>query len=123
MARVARDDGARCKNCGEPIERDVSTVYMNYHPRQNRWLHDRPGRGQVCYPQGGPPYTRAEKCEHAWYEVEVGCEDCGDHPGVRCLACGHVVDLVMSGDPRDEPQVEAFQKLVELSEELGLYDE
>lgn len=41
-------------------------------------------------------------CEHDWEEVEVGCEDCGDHPAVWCEECGTLVDLVMQDDPREE---------------------
>lgn len=46
---------------------------------------------------------------HVWQECEVGCEDCGSHPAVRCVAEDECpdgydwpgVDLVYRDDPRD----------------------
>jgi hypothetical protein len=89
-----------CKNCGEPIELDTCTVYMNYDPSQDRWVHVK-YHVAVCYPQNSNS-TSAEKCEHDWYETETGCEDCGTHPAVRCPECGMVIDTVMNSDPRNE---------------------
>jgi hypothetical protein len=40
-------------------------------------------------------------CNHDWEESEVGCDDCGTHPAVRCDHCGQVLDLVYETDPRD----------------------
>lgn len=42
-----------------------------------------------------------DTCPHAWEETEVGCDDCGTHPAVRCDACGQVLDLIYEDDPRD----------------------
>jgi hypothetical protein len=41
-------------------------------------------------------------CDHDWETTEVGCEDCGSHPGLRCRLCDGVSDLIYSDDPREE---------------------
>ena len=40
---------------------------------------------------------------HEWADCEVGCEDCGSHPGLRCTdpACGAELDLIRDDDPRE----------------------
>lgn len=48
----------------------------------------------------------AEETPHEWVETEAGCEDCGSHPAVRCVAdhdCEYetAVDLVFGEDPRE----------------------
>lgn len=30
----------------------------------------------------------------AWTETEVGCEDCGSHPAIKCPFCEECVDWV-----------------------------
>lgn len=47
---------------------------------------------------------------HKWEDSTVGCEDCGDHPAVRCVnePCpddfdSFPIDLVRQDDPREEP--------------------
>jgi hypothetical protein len=39
--------------------------------------------------------------EHEWRDCLVGCDDCGDHPGVECDDCGEVLDLIYQDDPRE----------------------
>jgi hypothetical protein len=40
-------------------------------------------------------------CPHEYEDTEVGCDDCGTHPAVRCDQCGQVLDLIYEEDPRD----------------------
>jgi hypothetical protein len=48
---------------------------------------------------------------HVWQEVEPYCEDCGSHPGLRCVAEDDCpddfdtdwIDLIFADDPRDTP--------------------
>lgn len=54
----------KCKNCGEQLRQDCSTVYMNYHPSQRRWVHDRLG-AQICDPRQ-PGSGHAEPDFAAW---------------------------------------------------------
>lgn len=41
------------------------------------------------------------ECVHSWLEVEVYCDDCGSHPGLRCEECDSLLDLIYEDDPRD----------------------
>jgi len=34
-----------------------------------------------------------------WEETTIFCEDCGEHPAIRCPKCDEVVDLVMNLEP------------------------
>lgn len=50
---------------------------------------------------------------HEWRETETGCEDCGSHPALECVAdncpldggwgLGYTIDLVYDDDPRKDP--------------------
>lgn len=42
------------------------------------------------------------ECAHEWQDAEVGCEDCGSHPAVRCAFCLETLDLIYNDDPREE---------------------
>lgn len=48
---------------------------------------------------------------HVWADATVGCEDCGEHPAVRCTAepCpddydADPIDTVYGDDPRLPPE-------------------
>lgn len=42
------------------------------------------------------------ECAHVWVPCIVGCDDCGEHPGVRCDGeCEAVLDLCREDDPRE----------------------
>jgi hypothetical protein len=48
-------------------------------------------------------YAMAEH-RHEWEDWEVGCEDCGSHPAVRCAdpQCdSEPIDLIYNDDPRE----------------------
>lgn len=32
--------------------------------------------------------------EDQWGEIDMPCEDCGDHPGVKCPQCEEVFDMI-----------------------------
>ena len=36
-------------------------------------------------------------------ETEVGCEDCGDHPAVRCRRCGESIDMIYRNETDFDP--------------------
>lgn len=36
-----------------------------------------------------------------WIQTEVGCEDCGDHPAVRCPNCESTFDIIFDEEYRD----------------------
>lgn len=44
------------------------------------------------------PHCAEESSYDTWEETEVGCEDCGTHPAVRCPACGEAVDAIYNDD-------------------------
>lgn len=96
-----------------------------YNPFEGTGIEDLPNRppeplggvSQESHPNltlGGipPTYIRTVADElknkphiHVWVETEVGCEDCGTHPGLRCDAddeCEYseAIDLSRYDDPR-----------------------
>jgi hypothetical protein len=87
-----------CKNCGEPI--CFGSPDLTAPIQRAIWLHERDG-SELCRVQQFNG-ARAEKCDHDWYESEVGCEDCGSHTAFRCSECNMVIDTVWGSDPRDE---------------------
>ncbi|ARO54044.1 hypothetical protein B2G69_07725 [Methylorubrum zatmanii] len=46
--------------------------------------------GYVC------PECKAWSHISQWRETEVGCEDCGDHPALRCPECEEDIDTVFT---------------------------
>lgn len=55
------------------------------------------------------PECNEESPEEDWQETEVGCEDCGSHPAIRCPKCGEAFDAVK--------QLEIFEGKIKRKEE------
>lgn len=36
-------------------------------------------------------------------KTEVGCEDCGDHPALRCRRCGESIDMIYRNEADFDP--------------------
>lgn len=54
----------------------------------------------------GAAYGTRVPLPHIWQDCLIGCDDCGDHPGVKCVneACpckGEPIDLTRYCDPRE----------------------
>jgi len=51
----------------------------------------------MSYEPDPDAFYRCPDCEEfskGWVESEVGCEDCGSHPGMTCPVCDWRVDLI-----------------------------
>lgn len=47
-----------------------------------------------------------------WEETEVGCEDCGSHPALRCPKCDTGIDMIFynTEDLESKPEIYREEK-------------